>query len=392
MAGAPPRSEDQVTLANWREAPFSRWAFQHVRELIPTAAVAGGGSDVWTLEEARRDLAALAVPGEDGAAMTLAQMLAASETDGFLVLHRGRVVFEDYRRGMTRSSPHILFSVTKSVTGILAGILVGCGRLDPEAPVADYVPEMAGSAYGGATVRHLLDMSTGIAFVEDYLATEGPIIEYRRASSWNPLAPGEAPSDLRSFLAGLSARIRPHGEVFRYLSPNSDLLGWVIERAAGRRFATLLGEALWRGAEAEASLTLDRLGAPRAAGGLSTTLRDLGRLGQLLLQGGARGGAAIVPAAWIADIRRNGDPALWAAGDMAQAFPGWPLRYRNQWYVLGEGEAPYLGLGIHGQMLFVDPGRELVAVKFSSQSEPVSDPKDRMAINACLAIGAALQG
>jgi hypothetical protein len=241
MAGAPPRSEDQVTLANWREAPFSRWAFQHVRELIPTAAVAGGGDDIWALEEARQDLAALAVPREDGAAMTLAEALAASETDGFLVLHRGRIVFEDYRRGMTPASPHILFSVTKSVTGILAGILVGRGQLDPEAPVADYLPEVAGSAYEGAAVRHLLDMTTGIAFVEDYLATEGPIIEYRRASSWNPLAPGETPGDLRSFLAGLAGRIRPHGEVFRYLSPNSDLLGWVIERAAGRRFAPRAG-------------------------------------------------------------------------------------------------------------------------------------------------------
>ena len=394
MAGAPPRLEDQVTLANWRQAPYSRWAFQHVRELIPTAAVAGGGNDVWALEEDRQDLAALAVPGEDGAAMTVSEVLAASETDGFLVLHRGRVVFEDYRRGMTQASPHILFSVSKSVTGILAGILVGRSQLDPEAPVVDYLPEVAGSAYDGATLRHLLDMTTGIAFVEDYLATQGPIIEYRKATGWNPLAPGEAPGDLRSFLAGLRGRVRPHGEVFRYLSPNSDLLGWVIERAAGRRFAALLGEALWRplGAEAEASITLDRLGASRAAGGLSTTLRDLGRLGQLLLQGGARGGAAVVPAGWIADIRQNGDPALWAAGDMAQAFPGWPLRYRNQWYVLGEDEAPYLGLGIHGQMLFVDPGRALVAVKFSSQPEPVSDPKDRMAINACLAIGAALQG
>ncbi len=384
MLGAPPRPKDQATLANWRQAPYSRWAFQHVRELIPTAAVACDGASVWRLEEDLQDLSAIAVPGDGGAELSLAEMLAATDSDGFIVLHRGRIVFEDYRRGMTRGSHHILFSVTKSVTAVLAGILAGDGRFDPEAPVAAYVPEVAGSAYGDATVRHLLDMTTGIAFVEDYLATEGPIVDYRIATGWNPPDAGAAPGDLRSFLASLRERARLHGEAFRYLSPNSDLLGWVLERAGGRRFAALLSETLWRplGAEAKASITVDRLGAPRAAGGLSTTLRDLARLGQLLLQDGARGGKAIVPADWIADVRGKGDPALWAAGDMAQAFPDSPLRYRSQWYVLGEGDAPYLGLGIHGQMLYIDPARALVVAKFSSQPEPVSDPKDRLTIKA----------
>lgn len=251
MVGAPPRPEDQVTLANWRQAPYSRWAFQHVRELIPTAAVACDGASVWRLEEDLQDLSAIAVPGDGGGELNLAEMLAATQSDGFLVLHRGRIVFEDYRRGMTQGSHHILFSVTKSVTAVLAGILAGDGRFDPEAPVA---------AYGDATVRHLLDMTTGIAFVEDYLATKGPIVKYRKATGWNPPDAGAAPGDLRSFLTSLCERVRPHGEAFHYLSPNSDLLGWVLERAGGRRFAALLSEALWRplGAAAEASITVDR--------------------------------------------------------------------------------------------------------------------------------------
>ena len=396
MRGFPPAAAERVTLANWRQPPFNRWAFQHVRELIPTALVTKDPADVWTLPEDPADLLGLsfmdAPMDAPEPAMTIGQMLAATETDGFLVLHRGRIVAEEYRHGLTAATPHILMSVTKSVTGILAGILAGREQLDPEAPIVRYVPEMAGSAYGDATLRHLLDMTAGVAFEENYLAIDGAIVRYREASAWNPQRSADAPTDLRAFLTGLAGRSKAHGGVFRYLSPNSDLLGWAIERAAGARFSDLLSEAVWgpMGAEHEAYVTVDRLGAPRTAGGLCATLRDLARFGQLLLNDGERGGRRIVPAAWIADLRQNGDRAAWRAGDYAQSLPDWPLRYRNQWYVMDEGQAPFFALGIYGQMLYLDPRAGLVAAKFSSQPEPLDDAKDRMALRACLAIAKAL--
>ncbi len=394
MQGFPPAAEDRATLANWRRPPFNRWAFQHVRELIPTAAVRNDPANVWTLPQDPTDLMALTFADTDGARPSIAEMLRATDTDGFLVLHRGRILTEDYRHGLEAATPHILMSVSKSVTGILAGILVGRGVLDPEAPVTDTLPEMARSAYGDATLRHLLDMTAGTAFEEDYLATDGAIVRYREATGWNPPRPADGPSDLRGFLTGLHERGAAHGEAFRYVSPNSDLLGWVIERASGQRFSDLLSEAVWRpmGAGHEAYVTVDRLGAPRTAGGLCVTLRDLARFGVLLLRDGARDGARIVPAAWIADLRHGGDLRVWAAGDYAQSFPDWPLRYRSQWYVMGEGEGPYFGLGIHGQLLYLDPGHDLVVAKVSSQPEPVDDPKDRMMLRACLAIAAHLSG
>jgi CubicO group peptidase (beta-lactamase class C family) len=261
---------------------------------------------------------------------------------------------------MTPRTPHILMSVSKSMLGLLFGLL----ELDPQVQVADIVPELRNTAYRGATLRHLLDMRTGLAFDEDYLATSGAMVEYRKSTGWNPLEPGDAPCDLRSFLSGLTRSEGAHGGRFHYTSPNSDLLGWVIERTTGRRYAELMSERLWKpiGAEYPAYITVDRLGAPRTAGGMCATLRDLARVGLFMGEN---------PNAWIDDIERNGDAEAWAGGDLVQYYPGLPLRYRSFWYML-EGAAPLLfGMGIHGQNLFVDRRNELVIAKLSSQAVPL---------------------
>src|SRR5437762_12985417 len=144
-------------------------------------------------------------------------------------------------------------------------------------------------------------MRAGVAFDEDYLATSGPIVAYRKATNWVPLDPGEVPSDLRSFFRTMTERDGPHGGRFHYVSPNTDLLGWVIERATGRRYPDLISELIWKpmGAGGSAYITVDRLGAPRCAGGLCATVRDLARVGQLIVQGGACGRGAIIPEGWL---------------------------------------------------------------------------------------------
>lgn len=253
----------QATLANWRTAPFNRWGFQHVRELVPSADIANDPERASALPPAHEDLSGLGLDAEQ----TLAGFLQDTDTDAFVVLRKGRVVFEHYANGMSAHTPHILMSVSKSMLGLLAGILAARGVLDVERRVIDYMPELARTAYAGASVRQLLDMRVGIAFDEDYLATAGPIIEYRKATNWNPLGAGEAPSDLHSFFGTLTQSDGAHGGRCHYVSPNTDLLGWVIERAAGARYADLMSELLWRpmGAERSAYITVDRLGAPRVA-------------------------------------------------------------------------------------------------------------------------------
>ena len=366
MQGFPPAPAGQVTLANWRTPPFNRWALHHVREIVPSAEIAHDPEDIWHLPMAGADLSGLG----------LAEALATTATDAMVVLHQGRIVFEHYTHGMARNTPHILMSVSKSVLGVVAAILAAQGRFDTSAPVTSLIPEVAGSAYEGATLGQLLDMRAGIAFEENYEATSGAIIAYRKAQGWNPLAPGETPSDLRSFFPALRDSDGPHGGRFHYVSPNTDLLGWALERASGTRYADLASQLLWApmGAQRDAYITVDRLGAPRCAGGVCATARDLARLGQLIAQGGARDGRQIIPAAWIDDITRNGDAEAWNRGDFAHLFPGAAMHYRDKWYVTREDTPMLFGLGVNGQNLFIDRARQLVVAKFSSQESALDVP------------------
>ncbi|MBP8309156.1 MAG: serine hydrolase [Burkholderiaceae bacterium] len=389
MQGFPPAPAEQVTLANWRQPPFNRWAFQHVRELVPSADIANDPDAVWALPEAPLDWSTWSL-AEPAGAMSLQAWQEATDTDGLVVMHRGRIVGEWYANGMTEHTPHILMSVSKSMLGLMATQLIDIGVLDPSQPVTTLIPELAGTAYRGATLRHLLDMRVGVLFDEDYLATSGPIIEYRKAQNWNPLAPGDTPSDLRSFFSQLVQPDGPHEGRFHYVSPNTDLLGWVIERATGRRFADLVSECLWQplGAERPAYITVDRSGAPRCAGGFCATTRDLARVGQLLVQDGRRDGRQIVPAAAIRDLESGGDAAAWNGGDFVPYFDGLPIRYRNQWYAL-QGDPPMLfGVGVFGQHLFVDRARQIVIAKFASQALPLDGERLRLTLRGVAAIRA----
>ena len=373
MQGFPPAPETQVTLANWRTAPFSRWAFQHVREIVPSADIPHDPANVRALSQRAAGLDALSIPDGRGGSRSLDEVLRATETDGIVVLHRGAVVLERYANAMAARSPHILMSVSKSMLGLLAGILAGRRVLALDRLVTDILPELRETAWRGATVGQLLDMRVGIAFDENYLATSGPIIAYRKSTGWNPLAPGEATSDLRSFFRAMTASDGRHGGRFHYVSPNTDVLGWAIERAAGARYADLMSELVWQpmGAADSAYITVDRLGAPRAAGGMCTTTRDLARVGQMLLEEGANGSRQVVPAAWLHSIAREGDAEAWNAGSFTAFYPGTPMHYRAKWYV-ERGERPLLfGLGIHGQNLVVDRASEMVIAKFSSQAPPL---------------------
>jgi CubicO group peptidase (beta-lactamase class C family) len=219
MQGFPPAPEAQVTLENWRNPPFSRWAFQHVRELLPSADITNDPVNVRQLLSNPIDMSGLRIDAGRKAPLSLDAFLTETRTDGIVILHGGRIVFERYANGMTAETPHILMSVSKSMLGLLAGVLVARGALELERPVTDVVPEVAGTAYEGATIRQLLDMRAGIAFDEDYLATSGAIVAYREAAGWNLVSPGKPVSDLRSFYRQMRGNVRPHGQTFHMSRP-----------------------------------------------------------------------------------------------------------------------------------------------------------------------------
>lgn len=382
--------EGPVTLANWREAPFSSRAFHSIETVIPVVTVPAGGP-ARRLGPGGTPPPDIAFEDHEGRERRLSDLLSASATRGLVVLRAGRCVAEWYGRGYDGTRPHILFSVTKSVTGVLAGVLAGRGLLDPEAPVTRYVPEVAGSAFGDCTVRHLLDMGVSAAFSEDYNDPASGYARYRAASLWNPPLPGGPPGTMRAFLAALPRGEGEHGAVFRYLSPDTDMLGWVIEGAAGHAYAELLSELLWRpmGAEASAQVTVDAEGAARASGGLCALPRDVARLGELL----RLGGGDIVPGWWIEDVRSGGGAAAraaWRRGSFAYLFPAGS--YRSQWYASGHASGAFTAIGIHGQWLWIDPAREVVIVKVSALPYPYRDDIDLTLIRAFEALAAHLAG
>ncbi len=370
MAGFPPTDESLVTLTNWQDPPFNRWSFQHLREVIPTQRIARGPGPVHVLRQHPHpvDLDDIAVTRLDGRTTTVADVLGETWTDAVVVLHDGLLVYERYYDGMTEDTPHLLMSVSKSVVGCVAGILVEQGLLDPDEQVSTYVAEIAPSGYAGATVRNLLDMRSGVAFSEEYTDPDAEVRVMERYMGWRPGIDGDAAGGMYTYLSTLGTSTE-HGGRFVYRSADTDMLGWVCERAAGARMADLISLLLWQpmGAEFDAEITCDGVGSAIHDGGLSARARDMARFGQLLLDDGRLRGTPIVPSQWLRQARSL-DPDIRAAFAASESEPfltgGW---YRNQfWFVPGPLGDLQLCLGIHGQLVLVDPATRTVAVKMSS--------------------------
>lgn len=364
-----PRTD--VHLGNWRQAPWNVWAFRHVSELIPTARIAATpGLTEPPLVDAS-DLVGETFPF-DGQRMTLADALRLTSTDALVVMKSGRIVTDWHAPNFTLQSRHILFSASKSVTAIVAGIVHGDGLIDLEHTVAHYIPELASSAFADARIRDVLDMRVSLDFSETYQDPRSDFARYRRAGLLEPPTGGVA-EPLIAFLASLQKAANDHGGPFHYCSPNSDVLGLVVERATKQRFVDVVTERLWQplAAREDGYITVDATGIARTGGGFCMTPRDLARIGEMMRLGGVANDRRIVPQAWVEDTIMNGSVEAWQAGPAAGWLP--TGRYRNKWYQTGKPSGAYFALGIHGQWLYVDPAAEMVVAKFSSQPAPVNN-------------------
>lgn len=375
-------------ITNWREPEHNQWSFQNVDQILHTQTI-NAGSKAKELNYNLQDLTDFNLSRPDGHPQDLAAWLHATETDGLLVLHHDRVVYETYARTNTAASRHILMSLTKSVTGLLVGILASQGKLDVNAPVTAYVPEMQGTALRDATVRECLDMRSGVKY-------DDGTHEYRAAAGWNKFRGDEEAKSLRAFLSGFHAGSPPKAEgvegwPFQYASVNTDLVGWILERVSGKTFAELVSELLWKpmGAESDALVAVDSEGSARAAGGMCVTLRDLARMGQLVLHDGD----GIVPSDWIQDMMDGGSVEAFAAGPWAPRFRMHfeSVSYRSFW-VSGREEGVFMGLGIHGQMLFVDRKSKMVLAKTSSQPEAIDMEKVGLTVEGFKEVRRVLHG
>ena len=387
MVGSPPDSSQLVTTSSWQEGPKNRWAFQHVSELVPSAVVSRGTGSVLPLASAPEDLGAIPLDGVE-CGSTLETFLQETYTDGFLVLRGGEILCERYFNGMEVTSRHLLMSISKSLCGVVAGSLSESGIVDLGATVSTYVPELWESAYGDATVAQLLDMTASLEFSEDYADPGSEVQAQDRAAGWRPRRL-EDPENSYLFLRSLR-RKDPHGRAFQYCSATTDVLAWVLEKAAGRRYPELLAECLWSqiGAEHDALVTVDETGFAMANGGVSVSLRDLARFGYLVRNGGSVGTHRACSSEWTAGIRAGGDPKLLRETDFGREFPRGS--YRSQWWVTGNETGALESRGIYGQFLWIDPAADVVIVKLSSLPRALDPIVTRDHQRAFASIAAAL--
>lgn len=391
MRGFPPSPDRLITFqdGSFRNFPELRWAWSNIRQLVPTVNVWRGSGPASVLPRAEQDIGAVVSTTMDGRPMTFAKMLEETYADGIAVLHRGRLVYERYFGALKPHKPHIGMSVTKSFTGVLAGMLVADGRIDPQAPVTDYVPELKTGGFGDARVHEVMDMTTGLAYTEIYTDKNSDVWGLRRANGMAPIPPGyEGPTNIFDFLIAQKKQ-GEHGKAFAYKTVNTDVLAWICRRASGLTLSELLSERIWQpmGAEEDAHYHVDRIGTESGGGGLSTTLRDLARFGETMRNHGRFNGRQIVPSSVAEDIARGGDPDKFKPAGYT-TLPG--ASYRNQWWVTHNEHGAYMARGVYGQGIYVDPKAEMVIARYASHPVAGNAANDPVTLPAYMALAKAL--
>lgn len=364
MQGFPPADATRVGPSNWHMYPQVKWSVRHMRELFASRDAAPTERRPSQLRLAPQPLDELRVAGESGE-MSWQDFLTVTHTDAVIVLHNGRVAFERYFDGMAPGDQHLLFSCTKSYCGLLSEILAARGQLDFARPVESYLPELANSAFAGASVRQIADMTDGVHFNEDYTDPTADIYLHAYQMGLSPHDPANPPRGAYASPQMLTRRDHPPGHTFAYRSVATDVLGWVVQRAAGKSLSQLYAEEIYSsiGAEGAAYFTVDAASMEIASLGLNITLRDFVRFGEMLRRGGRVGQRQVIPAAAVASITAGGDREAFARANMATR-PGWS--YKSQYWCTHDRFGSIWMLGVRGQRMLICPGLNLVMAKFGS--------------------------
>lgn len=390
MQGFPPPPDKVVTLGSVLKYPNGRWAFHHMRELGPTAQVWHGDARVRALPRSLRELDTIQTKDDKGAATTIGDWQRNTYTDGLIVLHKGKVVYERTYAGMALHQPHSLWSMSKSFTGLLATMLIQEGLIDAQSPVSRYLPELKDSAWGDATVQQTLDMTTGVRYKEDFRDPKSGIFQYLFAANLVPPPPDYAGPRTITALLPTIQKEGEHGAGFRYKTVDTEVIGWLLQRVSGKSYATLLSERIWApiGAQDDGYVWVDPSGAQITSVGFTATLRDLARVGEMMRLNGKFAGRQVIPASVVAEIRKGADVEKFKASGQVPRFG---YSYHNHWWIPHDADGTFEMKGLNGQHLHVNPAAELVIVKLSSHAVPdtlFTHVADR---NAFASIAAALR-
>lgn len=389
MRGAPPPADKRITFDSdtFLGFPQVRWSLSHRRELGATVNVwrGPGGPSPLDRNDKAIDIDSLTFADRNGRVRRFDEAVFDTYVDGILVLHRGRIVYERYFGALEPHLPHACHSITKSYAGTLASALVHEGVLDDGKTIPHYLPEMRYTAFGDATLRHVIGMQTGLEYNEIYKDERSSVWEYLRACGFKPQSDGVGwQKTLCDYLLTLRKKEGAHGDTLLYKSVNAEVMAWVMARVTGRSFAQLLHERLWAplGCEEDGYVIVDPAGMPMAGGGLSMTLRDMARFGELMRREGDWSGKQLIPASVVHDVQKSVAPSKLVFG----------FSYRSMWWVLHDELGAFEGRGMHGQRLYVAPKAEMVVGCFASHPIASSFISDPIFLPQMLALGRMLRG
>tara|TARA_E500000178_G_C16950865_1_gene721214 strand:+ start:91 stop:1323 length:1233 start_codon:yes stop_codon:yes gene_type:complete len=293
----------------------------------------------------------------EGEQLNLIEGLDHFHTDGLIILHDGKMLFEKYWNGNTKDSKHIAFSVSKSYLSALFGIAIEEGLIKSiDDSVSIYLDDFEGTGYEDVKIKNLLQMSSGIEFNEDYADPNSDINRFARATAKG--------SSFRDFAKTLKNG-KKQGTYNHYVSLDTQVLGMILESVTDMPLREYLYKRIWSkiGTESDAYYIADKTGTDMALGGLNATLRDFSKFGQLYLNEGSWDGEQIVPKSWVLKSHTPDAPHLMPnAGDLSSSEWG----YGYQWWIPGDPLTDYTAHGIFNQFIYVDPVSNVVIAKTSS--------------------------
>lgn len=374
------KDEDQIiTKGNWLMPENNVWSFQNTSAILPSVVISRRATAAAELSYKPVNLDTFSFEGvEDGkpAKISFPEYLSRTDTDAILVMHKGNIVFERYFNGMQPQSRHMMMSVTKSLTGTVAAILVQEGRLDRTKRVDTYITDLAGTPAGAITVGQALDMTSGLRYSEDYADPTADVWSYTKAVGLLEAEAGyEGPANIKEYLKQME-QAQEAGSGFEYVTPVTEIVAWLIRVAENRSLADSFSDRLWSkiGAEHDALIAIENANKAVGGSGLQATARDLARLGQAFLQRGTYHGQQLFDPSLVEAFMAGGDREAFKPYAGEGSLKG--FSYRDQWWVTHNEHNAFTAMGVYGQLLYIDPTAEMVIVKQSSQDAAITDFAD----------------
>ena len=373
MQGFPPQKDKIISAVDgsFFRFPALRYSVCHMRQFMPTTEVTAATEDQYEFSiELDPNIDAITfVPWNSSEPMTWKESLAKNYTDGVLVLHKGKIVYEQYFGELKPAGVHAAMSVSKTFTGTLGGLLVEEGILDENKTGAHYIPELTNSAFGDATIRQILDMTTGLKYSEDYSDPNAEIWAFSAAGNPFPQPPTyNGPTNYYDYLVTVEKE-GEHGNVFGYKTINTDVMGWLISKVTGQSIPELLSERIWKplGTHVDGYFQVDGAGIAFAGGGFSANMRDFGMFAEMIRNNGFFNKKQILPKSLVQDIRNGGNQDAFEESVYGTSLKNWS--YRNMWWITHNEHGAFAARGVYGQTIYIDPLAEMVLVRFASFPE-----------------------